>query len=197
MPDPKALESFLRMDKFPLRVTHHRCEPLHALFARTVERNIRGEVTPYAAALGIPAANRVANLPVAEVARLCGTDPSGLAHASPSFDGNHTWLMGQRLRRGDMAFDRRRWCPDCLRETGVHHAWWDIVAVTTCPKHSCALVESCICGLSVTWRNAGFYNCACGRLLARVPAGRLAVYHRATSKRTSVSSLHVGPPAAG
>src|SRR5690242_12108723 len=96
----QPIESFAQMEAFPLRVAAHPMEPSHALFARTIERNLRGAVSAFGFAMGLPYCHRVANLPLSEVARLCHADPQKLAFSSPIFDGNWTWLMGQRLRRG-------------------------------------------------------------------------------------------------
>ncbi|MDX8529777.1 TniQ family protein [Mesorhizobium sp. VK25A] len=166
----QPIETFAQMEAFPLRVVPHPMEPSHALFARTVERNLRGAVSAFGFAAGLPYSHRVANLALSEVARLCKADPGKLAFSSPTFDGNWTWLMGQRLRRGDLSFGRRRWCPRCFRETAVHRAWWDIDEVTCCPVHLCELVESCPCGSAVTWRTSGYFNCGCGRRLEFAPA---------------------------
>lgn len=166
MHDPlRPIETFAQMGAFPLRVAMHPTEPSHALFARTIERNLRGAVSAFGIAMGLPYGDRAANLTVSEVARLCEVDPEKLAFSSPTFDGSWTWLMGQRLRRGDLTFERRRWCPRCFRETAVHRAWWDIDEVTCCPIHLCELVDGCPCGSAVTWRTSGYFNCGCGRRL--------------------------------
>lgn len=169
------IESLGDLVSFPLVARRHPFEPAHSLFARAVELNLKGAARWFAKPLDVGASERIANLPVAEVARLCRTDRGPLENASPRFDGNWIWLMGQRFRRGSLRFERRRWCPACLREEGYHRAWWDVEAVTTCPAHLCTLVDACHhCGSPVTWWTSRYFHCQCGTRLDRVATSSLS-----------------------
>ncbi|UVK49153.1 TniQ family protein (plasmid) [Mesorhizobium sp. AR07] len=161
------VESFTEMKAFPLAVRQVATEPKHGLFGRTVERNLRGDFGRFCREIGVRPGRQVFNLPVEDVARLCVADLSVLEHASARVDAGWIHLLGQRFRKRDVRFGSRRWCPQCLRGSGTHRAWWDVGFVTTCPEHRCALLEACQCGVRLTWHNSpSFYFCACGRELA-------------------------------
>ncbi|UVK49848.1 TniQ family protein (plasmid) [Mesorhizobium sp. AR02] len=161
------VETFAQMEAFPLSVRHVATEPKQGLLGRTVERNLRGDFSRFCREIGVPGSQQVFNLPVEDVARLCAADLSVLEHASPRVDAGWIHLLGQRFRKRDVRFGSRRWCPHCLRDSGTHHAWWDVGFVTTCPEHRCALLDACQCGVRLTWHNSpSFYFCACGRELA-------------------------------
>lgn len=171
----QLVETFDQLREFPLSVPQIDTEPKHGRLARTVERNLRGDFGRFSRELGVRPGRGVFNLPVEDVARLCVADSSVLTHASPVLEGGWIHLLGQRFRKRDVSANHRRWCPHCLRETGAHHAWWDVGFVTTCPRHRCALVDSCPCGAAITWYNTpSFYFCACGRELAYAPTAPLA-----------------------
>jgi hypothetical protein len=90
-----------------------------------------------------------------------------LRHASPRFEGLMVSVIGERFRARDYSASYRRWCPDCLLETGSHRTWWELPYVTSCPRHGIALSESCICGERPTWAaSPSVLHCRCGRELS-------------------------------
>lgn len=60
-------------------------------------------------------------------------------------------------------FGIRRLCPACIAESNHHRFWWDLVPVSTCPRHRLELVSACPCGTELGWRDAGVSICTqCG-----------------------------------
>lgn len=74
----------------------------------------------------------------------------------------------------------RKFCPDCLRETGFHSALFDLTPVQVCPQHACRLTTVCpLCAKKVFWGRPTLVTCkACGGDLTaaqteRVPTSEL------------------------
>jgi hypothetical protein len=54
-------------------------------------------------------------------------------------------------------------CPDCLREDGYCQRIWDLVLVTTCPRHGRRLLWRCPeCGERIRWNRSRLSRCRCG-----------------------------------
>ena len=76
-------------------------------------------------------------------------------------------IGGEQLLRTN-----RRVCPACLEESRHHRFWWDLTAITTCPRHKLRLVDRCGCGSDrrLSWKdNKLFY---CGKCSRRTPVSR-------------------------
>ena len=59
--------------------------------------------------------------------------------------------------------DRRRVCPDCLRESLYQRAAWDLSFSTWCLKHRRRLISSCpTCERTLTWDCDDLNGCPCG-----------------------------------
>ena len=56
-------------------------------------------------------------------------------------------------------FGVRRLCPGCIAESDHHRFWWDLVPVSTCPRHRLELVGACPCEARLGWRDAGVSIC--------------------------------------
>jgi hypothetical protein len=61
-------------------------------------------------------------------------------------------------------------CPDCIKDSGFIHAFWDIQFVTVCPLHRCALLHSCkACRMRIGWNRSRLDVCRCGVPFERQP----------------------------
>ncbi|MGB3501068.1 MAG: TniQ family protein [Mesorhizobium sp.] len=156
----------------PLQQPH---EPAHAILASAADLNVPGAAKFFRRLMDNPQGHLVTNVSPDDVARFCSVDVKMLRHASPRFQGQMVTLMGERFRASDYSTRHRRWCPECLLETGSHRTWWDLTYVTSCPRHLTALSESCACGLRPTWGNStSLAHCRCGRELSSSPKEALA-----------------------
>lgn len=152
-------------------------EPAHAMLAKAADLNVPGAARLFRRLLDNPQGHLVTNVKPDDVARFCSVDGKMLRHASPQFEGQMVTVMGQRFRASDYSTAYRRWCPDCLLETGSHRTWWDLAYVTSCPQHGIALSERCSCGTRPTWGNSpSMLHCRCGCELSSSRAGRLAAH---------------------
>lgn len=63
------------------------------------------------------------------------------------------------------SIDSRRACPKCLADSAHHRFWWDMLPITTCPRHQLKLVDRCSCDDDAVlgWRIAGLKSCPCCR----------------------------------
>jgi transposase len=64
-----------------------------------------------------------------------------LRRATPVRRGNRLLLAGEELRPRQLSITARRYCPGCLYEAAYDRAWWDILSITTCPRHNEPLVD--------------------------------------------------------
>ncbi|AXK38128.1 TniQ family protein [Crenobacter cavernae] len=60
----------------------------------------------------------------------------------------------------------RRWCPDCLRESGYWKTEWLLTLQVACPAHRRLLHELCpACQQPVSWYSGGLHQCRCDHSL--------------------------------
>jgi len=151
----------------PLSPRQEPHEPAHAMLAKAADLNVPGAASFFRRLLDNLPGRLVTNVQPDAVARFCGVDGRMLRHASPRFEGMMVSVIGERFRASDYSTAYRRWCPDCLLETGSHRTWWELAYVTSCPRHRIALSESCRCGERPTWASSpSLLHCRCGRELA-------------------------------
>lgn len=55
-------------------------------------------------------------------------------------------IRGVAISADNLSRTERRACPACLQESRHHRFWWDLRAVTTCPRHRLKLANGCACG---------------------------------------------------
>lgn len=182
---------------FPLRVDHHADEPAHGLLLRTAEHNGTRRYYPLFVRFGVGHSFLVNNVDPESVAIACKADPERVARASPVTTPKTVDLLGQRMHRDHYSVFRRRWCPECLKEAPYHRAWWDVVAITTCPTHKVELVTECGCSKRATWQSFGVTHCRAGHDLrdastAAVDDDELVVDRYLVSRLTGVD--HVRHP---
>lgn len=125
----------MALPRFPLIVHHKPDEPSYGLLTRTAVHNGTRLYPAIFARYGIKYRFGVHNIDPVEVAFSCHADPIGVVRASPVAATKTVELLHQVLHRDHFSTVRRRWCPECLKEDAYHRAWWDIVAITCCPKH--------------------------------------------------------------
>ncbi|MGB3339517.1 MAG: TniQ family protein [Devosia sp.] len=182
---------------FPLRVDHQPDEPAHGLLLRTAAHNGTRRYHPLFVRFGVRHSFLANNVDPLSVAAACSADPVAVASASPVTTPKTVDLLGQRMHRDHYSVYRRRWCPECLKEAPYHRAWWDVVAITTCPTHKVELVTECGCSKRATWQSFGITHCRAGHDLrdasaAAVDDDELVVDRYLVSRLTGVD--HVRHP---
>lgn len=153
----------------PRKVDHQFGEPAYSLLVRTLEHNGSRRIGKTIDRV-IGAREKAASQwdPV-EVARVCKADPVAVVHATPAVGSKTATVMGQTLSAEHMGIRTRRWCPKCLAEGPYHRVWWDILPVTSCPKHGIKLSAACGCeGRSLRWRSGPLRHCPVGHALEEV-----------------------------
>jgi hypothetical protein len=70
-------------------------------------------------------------------------------------------IRGVAISSDHLSRTNRRVCPACLDESRHHRFWWDLSAITTCPRHKLRLVNTCGCGNEVclSWRDNNIFHC--------------------------------------
>ncbi|WP_217562612.1 TniQ family protein [Paenibacillus sp. GbtcB18] len=54
-------------------------------------------------------------------------------------------------------------CSLCLQEKNYIRKIWSLINLTSCPIHSCMLIDKCQkCSKSMTWWNSDIFRCSCG-----------------------------------
>jgi hypothetical protein len=160
--------------RFPLVVEHQADEPAHGLLLRTASHNGTRRFGEIFSRFGIKPGFLVNNVDPKVVATSCGANSTAVAHASPVATTKSVVLLGQTIHRDHYSVKRRRWCPECLKEEAYHRAWWDVVAITTCPKHALELTDDCGCETRAAWQTYGVSHCRSGHDMRFADAQRVA-----------------------
>lgn len=77
---------------------------------------------------------------------------ASLRNWTPHLEEGFYRLSGCLLRQGQVSTWKRRYCPACLALRPYHRAWWDILAVKSCPLHDCVLQTTYGNGRLLPWR---------------------------------------------
>ena len=154
---------------FPGRVTPYPDEPPYALLLRTAEHN--GFYQPYTTFLraGVQRGRTVSDLSADRVAFLCQQKVEDVARAAPIVTALNVTIGGETLDRDQFIAAHRRWCPACLEERPYHRVWWDVLAVSACPDHGLAIVETCECRRPRLWKSTLLMGCGRGHRFAEAP----------------------------
>ncbi|KFL32337.1 hypothetical protein JP75_05180 [Devosia riboflavina] len=160
--------------RYPLKVQHRPDEPSYALLARTVEHNGSRLVRQAFGRFGVNGGFLVNNVDPGDVAHACQADSLAVARATPVATHKRVDFLGQTMHRDHYSVARRRWCPECLKEEPYHRGWWDVVAITSCPRHAVELAAECGCGKKRNWQSFGMTYCQAGHDLRKVGTCRLA-----------------------
>lgn len=112
---------------------------------------------------------------------------SVIAFNALSFDSGVTsprivQLRGEILGRRQWSMaDGRKACPLCFAQdraaasapdrptSAWSRAWWDVKAVTACPKHGVVLSSACACGQGLAFAEGRVDVCACQKLIPAMP----------------------------
>jgi hypothetical protein len=104
-------------------------------------------------------------------------------------------FLGSRVPFVLINVEKRRYCPCCLEEDGFHHSFFDLTAVSICPKHLVRLHEACpICAQPQRW--GGPSITACHRCSADLRLAEKAPVSRAEAEGTAAIARRVGFPVA-
>ncbi|KRQ14672.1 TniQ family protein [Bradyrhizobium manausense] len=91
------------------------------------------------------------------------TTPAALLANSPLLRDDDKLVLRGHVVDKYLHFGVRRLCPGCIAESDHHRFWWDLVPVSTCPRHQLELVGTCPCGAELSWRDGGVSICTdCG-----------------------------------
>jgi TniQ len=100
------------------------------------------------------------------IERLAGearTTSAALLANSPVLRDDDKLVLRGHVVDKYLHFGARRLCPECIAESDHHRFWWDLVPVSTCPRHRLELLGACPCGARLGWRDAGVSICThCG-----------------------------------
>lgn len=159
-----------RTPRHSVTVTPHPQESLIGYIYRLAEA--RRPMTPGAIAVECGMRRPPSNRPrpgtlerLAEFADVPLADLERISWGLPSL--TEVRFRGVTLPRLDLGLPRkigRRVCPGCLAEAAYYRAVWDFIFVSACPRHSCALLDTCrSCGKPLWWAGADIDRC--GRCL--------------------------------
>lgn len=130
------------------------------------------------AQLGIPWFEAAQGKHVRTVAASVGIDAAELAFDTAIVSSRSVLLRGERLRRRQWSVHAgRSACPQCLTEDASgtafdplprswHRAWWDVRALTVCPRHGAVLLTCCrYCGAPFDFRSTSVAKCPNGHAI--------------------------------
>jgi predicted DNA-binding transcriptional regulator AlpA len=79
--------------------------------------------------------------------------------------------LGASIRDGLLSHGSPTFCPDCVKESGVISAFWDLAPAIACPKHGVVGPRTCdACKSPITWYRRGLLTCQCEASLADQPS---------------------------
>lgn len=116
---------------------------------------------------------------IASALRLQLTEWKALCCEEVSDDtrGRYCRFFGQPIRLGRLNLTRPRVCPECLCESEVCPAIWDLAIFASCPKHHRELVAECWkCCRPIRWSRLTVTQCRCGADLRQCASAPADVY---------------------
>lgn len=116
-------------------------------------------------------------LPGTPIAEILGRDQAELQPILRRWPedekGRYTILghdLGASLRDGLLSHGSPTLCPDCVKESGVISAFWDLAPAIACPKHGVVGPRICeACKAPVSWYRRGLLTCQCEASFAGQP----------------------------
>lgn len=157
--------SVRHLELLPLRVIPFPDESLRGLIVRLAERNAFervGWITELAE-LNSSSVN-VSNCDLRKLAKITEIPVSDLSRMRCEIDAAGTvTFRGQKVERPHLYSDKRRVCPDCLRDAPYSRRCWDLASVHICAEHKIRLVKKCEgCQKSISWNRPWICVCSCG-----------------------------------
>ncbi|PSJ51433.1 TniQ family protein [Pseudaminobacter soli (ex Li et al. 2025)] len=164
--------------RLPIRFGPLPDEAFHQFMYRLAASNAYQTTQSIAALAGMPRGYALQPCDLGPLAALLG----GMADAAdliararwPVCEGSQFVRMGGNVVAARMVnVVRAKICPQCIRETGLDRAIWDLSLYVACSKHGTVLVDECSsCGHRLSWhRNAvDRCGCGCGKILLMEPA---------------------------
>ncbi|WP_426434100.1 TniQ family protein [Bradyrhizobium genosp. P] len=146
----------------PRWITPAPFEPPHGCLLRLAECNgLRGtqEVRHFT---GLNVGSIRTGKDLEQLAAVLHCDVEELRANATIHKNNARAVVGFHVLRPDADLTRlsvRRVCPACLIESSHHRVWWDWSFVSTCPSHSCMLVDRCSCGNGLSWADGSVTKC--------------------------------------
>jgi hypothetical protein len=147
----------------PLWVVPEKDEPAHGILLRLSTRNgilSRGLV---AELTGLTPFNLRMGIGIDRLASIIQCDPNVIRHSTiTEVEAGHQMIRGQRIvTKRDVDRKHRRYCPQCVSESGYHRFWFDLRFVTSCPEHGIELSKRCSCGGNLGWSDVDIVKCRC------------------------------------
>lgn len=145
----------------PLWVVPEKDEPAHGILLRLSARNgirARGLV---AELTGLTAFNLRMGIGIDRLAGIIQCDPNVIRHSTiTEVEAGRQTIRGQRIViKRDVDRKHRRYCPQCVSESGHHRFWFDLRFVTSCPEHGIELSQHCSCGEDLRWTDVDIVKC--------------------------------------
>lgn len=125
-----------------------------------------------------PDERRRCHVPLEKIAPVFNRDPAAFGEIAwkPSTPDGHksATLRGHTLLARSLCLQHPKVCPDCIVESGIVDACWDIAFMVGCPKHNRPLVWRCPdCAQRLRWNRQGLLTCTCGASLCAAADGVL------------------------
>ena len=159
----------------PLRLRPFYDESLVGFLVRLAERNAHQTATWLLHQAGIWTGSveisRMSGIDFPALGKGLGVAPDEikrLAYISVEMNRDRSFF-GSSLGADLISLNQRRFCPQCLQESGHHRAIWDINVVTVCPLHQVRLVNTCpSCCRKPGWIHVPLTKCSCGARFDKV-----------------------------
>lgn len=99
-------------------------------------------------------------------------------------------LMDSSMMKNYIRRSSTRYCPLCIRESGYHRIYWDMLPITICLKHKVILKNACpLCKRPVTVYRVLRNKCVCGKDLLSVNTVSIASYPEAIYNQLFIQTL--------
>jgi hypothetical protein len=163
------------MTVLPLRISPFTDEGMMGFLVRLAERNAFERVSWIYDLASINASVCISNLSLAKLSMISGV-PLEMLESLRFFllESGDVSFRGQTLRRVYVRGRSRRFCADCLCDTGYYKLQWDLASIRVCPDHRVRLIDKCPgCRKKISWYHPEILSCQCGYDLRSSPRKRV------------------------
>src|ERR1700722_19865468 len=132
------------MTVLPLKISPFPDEGMMGFLVRLAERNAFERVSWIYDLASINSSVKVSNRKLDKLSTISGV-PLEILESLRFYqlESGDVSFRGQTLRRVYVRGRSRRFCADCLCDTGYYKLQWDLASIRVCPGHRVRLIDMC------------------------------------------------------
>ncbi|MFA6063611.1 MAG: TniQ family protein [Gallionella sp.] len=141
-------------------------ESMRGLILRTSEKNgFTNPKTILSYAGMSPAEMASCRPPIVKLAKLYGRTAATFDSMGCELNSGKSsyYILGHKLNVRDVNRNLTKVCPECVRDSGIIEAFWELRIAEACPIHKRRAISACpSCGQQLNWLRPGLLICRCG-----------------------------------